>query len=150
MFFVETTKTKVNFYHGQVVVDVHDAVFDPSSAQRHSALMVNQIKQQFSGNIKPIFTLFTDRGPDHNVTFTSVKLSLIAAALQVDLDALIALRVCPGYSFHNPCEQVCYCIPFSISFAGLFWLSRHYLFSLLECGVLQWHEKLVANNLNQT
>ena len=51
MFFFETTKPKVKFYHGQVVVNVHDAVFE---ALRHSALMVNQIKQQFSGNIKPI------------------------------------------------------------------------------------------------
>jgi len=40
------------------LIVVHDDVFDPSSALRHSALMVNQIKHQFSGNIKPILTLF--------------------------------------------------------------------------------------------
>ena len=50
----------------------------------------------------PILVLFTDGGPDHNVTFFKVQLALIALALHLDLDLLEALRTAP----YHPCERV--------------------------------------------
>ena len=48
----------------------------------------------------------TDGGPDHNNTFLSVKLGLIALFLRHDLDMIEAVRTAPYHSWKNPCERV--------------------------------------------
>ena len=93
-----------SFYRGQVYVGIKDSALEPSSALRHSTelskiLLQNQISS-------PILVLFTDGGPDHNNTFLSVKLGLIALFLQLDLDMLEAVRIAPYQSWKNPCERV--------------------------------------------
>ena len=47
----------------------------------------------------------TDGGPDHRVTFETVKLSLVQLFIQLDLDMLIALRTAPNHSWMNPAER---------------------------------------------
>ena len=54
----------------------------------------------------PVLVLYTDGGPDHNVTFLKTQLSLISLYLSHDLDMLIAVRTAPYYSWKNPCERV--------------------------------------------
>lgn len=50
--------------------------------------------------------LYSDGGPDHRLTFVSVKLSLIALFKELDLDLLVALRTAPSNSWANPVERV--------------------------------------------
>lgn len=42
---------------------------------------------------KPMLCVYTDGGPDHRVTYVSVKLSLIALYLKLDLDYLLAAHL---------------------------------------------------------
>lgn len=50
--------------------------------------------------------MYTDGGPDHRLTYTSVKLALIGLFLELDLDLLIALRTAPHNSWANPVERI--------------------------------------------
>ena len=50
--------------------------------------------------------LYTDGGPDHRLTYTSVKLAHIALFKDLDLDMLIALRTAPCNSYANPVERI--------------------------------------------
>lgn len=56
--------------------------------------------------VPPILLIFTDGGPDHRLTYMSVKLSMIALFLEMDLDCLIALRTAPSNSWANPVERI--------------------------------------------
>jgi hypothetical protein len=75
------------FYKGAVTVTYKDSVFQPSSPWRHAA-EIHDILQHVSP--KPILMIFSDGGPDHRVTYHSVKLSLIVLFKCLDLDMLIA------------------------------------------------------------
>ena len=55
---------------------------------------------------KPILLLYTDGGPDHNNTFASNQLALLALFLQLDLDMLVAMRTAPHQSWRNMVERV--------------------------------------------
>ena len=50
--------------------------------------------------------LFSDGGPDHQVTFHSVQMSLISIFKEKILDMLIATRTTTGHSWANPAECV--------------------------------------------
>ncbi len=50
--------------------------------------------------------MYTDGGPDHRVNFLSVKLSLIALFIDLDLDMIVGLRTAPGNSWANPVERI--------------------------------------------
>lgn len=54
----------------------------------------------------PILLIYTDGGPDHRCTYMSVKLSMIALFLDLNLDNLIALRTAPSNSWANPVERI--------------------------------------------
>lgn len=56
--------------------------------------------------VQPILLLYTDGGPDHHCTYMSVKLSIIALFLEMDLDCVIALRTAPSNSWANPVERI--------------------------------------------
>ena len=62
--------------------------------------------------------IYTDGGPDHLSTYMSVKLSMIALFIELDLDALVALRTAPkqflgksGRTYYEHCQH---------------WASRHW------------------------
>ena len=65
-----------------------DAVFQHSTPLRHACELYN-ILQSISSS-KPILFLYSDGGPDHRLTYVSVKLSLICLFLKLDLDYLCA------------------------------------------------------------
>ena len=93
-----------SFYRGQVLIGLKDAALEPSSPLRHTTELSKVILERKIQS--PILLLYTDGGPDHNVTFLSVQLGLIALFLQHDLDMLEAMRTAPYQSWKNPCERV--------------------------------------------
>jgi len=50
--------------------------------------------------------MYSDGGPDHRLTYNSVKLALISLFIELDLDMLIALRTAPSNSWANPVERI--------------------------------------------
>ena len=60
------------FYRGQVLVGIKDAVMESSSPLRHCTELSKILYQREINS--PIMLFYTDGGPDHNVTFLSVKL----------------------------------------------------------------------------
>ncbi|GBC24570.2 hypothetical protein GLOIN_2v1769008 [Rhizophagus irregularis DAOM 181602=DAOM 197198] len=65
------------------------------------------IQPNFTGpNIPPILCLYTDGGPDHQITFGSVQISLLCLFLRGNFDILIALRTAPYHSWANPAERI--------------------------------------------
>ena len=58
--------------------------------------------------VQPILLLYTDGRPDHRCTYMymSVKLSIIALFLEMDLDCVIALRTAPSNSWANAVERI--------------------------------------------
>ena len=93
-----------SFYRGRVFIDVRDAIFSPSSALKHSHVVIDILDK--THQIQPILALFTDGGPDHRPTLLSVHLALIALFLRLNLDMLVAARTAPGHSFVNPVERI--------------------------------------------
>ena len=93
-----------SFYRGQVFVGIKDAMLEASSPLRHSTELSKLLREQQLNN--PIVLIYTDGGPDHNNTFLSVKLGLIALFLHHDLDMIEAVRTAPYQSWKNPCERV--------------------------------------------
>ena len=53
-----------------------------------------------------MLVVYTDGGPDHNVTFVKTQLALIGLYLSLNLDMLLAVRTAPYHSWKNPCERV--------------------------------------------
>ncbi len=54
----------------------------------------------------PAKPIFSDGGPDHRITFPSVKFALIKLFQALDLDMLVAVRTCPYQSWTNLAERV--------------------------------------------
>jgi len=65
-----------SWYDGQVHVLFKDSAFEPSSSCRHAAKL-GAILQPHTMDY-PVLFLYTDGGPDHCLTYASVKLTLIA------------------------------------------------------------------------
>ena len=77
-----------SFCCGQIMVSVKDATFQPSSPLSHAAELKADLHHHFIHTIRrPVLFLYTDGGLDHNVTFGSVKVSLIGS-VKVSLIAL--------------------------------------------------------------
>lgn len=55
---------------------------------------------------KPIRLIYSDGGPDHRVTYPSVKLSLIAMFLLDNCDYVLAMRTAPHQSYRNWVERI--------------------------------------------
>lgn len=92
-----------SFYRGKVCVTYKDSVFESSSPFRHAA----EIEKFLSNfDIKPVMILYSDGGPDHRLTYHSVKLSLIVMFKRLGVDTLIAIRTAPGHSWLNPAERI--------------------------------------------
>ena len=93
-----------SWYDGQVLVGIKEAVFESSSALRHSAELHNILLTEIGE--KSVLFLYTDGGPDHRTTFISTQLALIALFLNLNLDYLCAARTAPSNSWRNPVERM--------------------------------------------
>jgi hypothetical protein len=80
------------------------SILEPSTAMRHAAELVAIIKARHS-EVLPILFGITDGGPDHNTNFWSVRVTLIAIFLALDLDYLCFMRPAPCQSYRNPVER---------------------------------------------
>lgn len=94
-----------------------DTIFEPSSPSRHSAELANILKD--SSVDYPVLFLYTDGGPDHRITYLSVKLTLIALFRYLDLDYLCACRTAPYHSFRNPAERIMSVLNLGLQSVGL-------------------------------
>ena len=81
-----------------------DSVFQPSNPFKHGRELLKMLSQK--DNRKPVLMLFTDGGPDHRMTYHSVKLSLIVLFRRLNLELLVAGRTAPGHSWVNPAERI--------------------------------------------
>ena len=98
---VEIPETLETFYRGQVSVILKDAVYQASSPLRHATELLQLVSTE-----KPVLMVYSDGGPDHLITWGSVKLSWIAVFRKLDLDMLIAFRTAPNHSWANPVERI--------------------------------------------
>ena len=81
-----------------------EGAFEPSSPARHSTELTTIIECN-APNL-PVLFICSDAGPDHQLTYLSVKLSLIALFLKLNLDYLCAVRTAPYHSYRNPVERI--------------------------------------------
>ena len=93
-----------SWYDGQVFVLFKEGAFEPSSPVRHCTELTSIIAEKAVD--LPVLFIYADGGPDHRVTYLSVKLSLIALYLKLDLDYLCAARTAPYHSYRNPVERI--------------------------------------------
>ena len=91
-------------YSGDVLVGVKDSVYEPSSPFRHATELHNCLMKRMNG--RHILFLYSDGGPDHQITYINVQLSLIALFLNLDLDVLVAGRTAPSHSCANPVKRI--------------------------------------------
>ena len=94
-----------SFYKGKVTVTYKDSVFQPSTPFRHG-IEIQRILENGDGDVPPVLIIYSDGGPDHRITYHSVKLALIVLFKILDLDLLIAGRTAPGHSWLNPSERI--------------------------------------------
>ena len=87
-----------SFYQGKAFVICRDKVTQPSSPQRHVAELSLIVTRNFSSDgvrsDKPILMPVTDGGPNHRLTYASVKVALLSA-----------VRTCPYQSWTNLAEK---------------------------------------------
>ena len=85
-----------SFFKGKIFVTTKDKNFQPSSPYRHATEVTRILRDHYSENgvdlENPILCIMTDGGPDHSVTFETVKLSLVQLFIGLNLDMLVALR----------------------------------------------------------
>lgn len=101
--------TSDSFYKGQAFVINKDKVTQASSALRHSTELKNLITVHCGGTdsaTKPILVVVSDGGPDHRVTFGSVKVASLALFHSLNLDMLVCVRTCPYQSWQNIAERI--------------------------------------------
>ena len=70
------------WYDGNVCVTYKDSAFEPSSPIRHAAELAGLLSEKAIMN--PVVFIYSHGGPDHWVTYMSIKLAQIS--LCVDLD----------------------------------------------------------------
>lgn len=104
--FARFLKRLESFYDGQIMVTLKEGAFEASSPLHHAAEMKADLKLlSINTAIRPVLLLYSNGGPDHNITFGNVKVALIALFRSLQLDYLLAARACPGHSFRNPVER---------------------------------------------
>jgi hypothetical protein len=98
-----------SFFQGSLFVTTKDKVFQPSTPFRHSTELARILLERYSDNTldleRTILCILTDGGPDHRLTYDSVKASLLELFLTLNVDCLIALRTAPNHSWMNPAER---------------------------------------------
>jgi hypothetical protein len=109
--------------------------FQPSSPRRHMAEL-KKILQRL-GPVKPILVLYTDDGPDHQLTYLSVQLSLISLWLNLDLNILCAVCSPPQHSWKNPVERIMSIINLALQGVGVMREEVPHESELKRCGSLK-------------
>lgn len=113
----------VSFFNGQTFVTSKDKVTQPSSALRHASEMADIIRTHYSTNssaaTKPVMIIVSDGGPDHRVTFGSVKIANLCLFRALDLDMLICIRTCPYQFWQNIAERVMATLNFALQNVSL-------------------------------
>lgn len=109
-FMIEIPRSPSDsFYNGTIHITVKDKVFQPSSPLRHATENMATIREHYSDDDvnlnKPILIRYTDGGPDHRTTYTSVKLATLIEFIAYDLDMVICVRTAPCGSYINPAER---------------------------------------------
>ena len=98
-----------SFFQGKMFVTIKDKIFQHSTPYRHAVELLKILRKYHSDNDVdlnvPILCLMTDGGPDHRLTYETVKTSLLLLFLQLDLDSLVAIRTAPNNSWVNPAER---------------------------------------------
>ena len=99
------------FFTGHPFVTNKDKVTQPSHALRHATELTDLIRTHVSEDgltsAQPILAVVvSDDGPDHRVTFGSVKVSSLTLFHALDLDMLICVRTCPYQSWQNVAERI--------------------------------------------
>ena len=95
-FFIDIPQASTDsFYRGKAFVGCKDKVTQPSSAIRHSTELCSIVQSNFSkdGCIadKSVLIIASDGGPDHRITYVSVKVAMIALFQALDLDMLVCV-----------------------------------------------------------
>ena len=117
-FIVQIPETmESSWYDGLVHVGYKDAVLEHSTALRHASELYSILLKQIEN--KSILFLYPDGGPDHQLTFFSVQLSLIALFLNLDLDLLVVGRTAPNHSWKNPVERIMSIINLGLQCVGM-------------------------------
>lgn len=109
-----------SFYSGKVAVCLKETTFAPSSPLRHATELLQLLRSSGINSIrKPVLLLYTDGGPDHRVTYMSVKMALICLFRKLQLDYLVAARTAPMQSYRNPVERMMSLLNLGLQSVGL-------------------------------
>ena len=83
------------------------SVFQPSSSFRFGIELIKTLEVNgLNRELTPHLFLITDGGPEHNVTFHSVKIPLMVIFKELNLESLVAIRTAPGHSYLNIVERI--------------------------------------------
>lgn len=96
-----------SFYGGKVCVTLKEKVFQPSSPSRHTTEIANVLQEYASVDVNldvPISLLYSDGGPDHRVTFLSVKLALVALFI-ARFGCIVCSAMCSSWQLDQPCGK---------------------------------------------
>ena len=95
-----------SFYRGVVNIKLKEGVFQPSSTTRSTLELVQTMREnEFANFDTPNVYMITDGGPEHRLTFESVKISLMLFK-KLKIDFLVAIRTAPGHSYRNIVERI--------------------------------------------
>ncbi len=112
-----------SFFRGTICVTTKDKIFQPSTPYRHATELVAVLRHLCSTDSvnlsKPILAIMTDGGPDHRLTYETVKASLVQLFMQLDLDMLVATRTAPNHSWLNPAERCMSILNLALQHAAL-------------------------------
>ena len=80
----------------------------PSSAFRNAQEVADVLTAKYgcTEQIPPALIVSTDGGPEHRTAFLCVKTAIIALQKLLNLDRILAARITPGHSYHNPAEKL--------------------------------------------
>ena len=81
-----------SWYTGQVMIGLKEGTCEASSPHRHVTELHEVLNDNDFLTDKFILFVYSDGGPDHRLTYLSVKLSIISLFLKNDLDARAELR----------------------------------------------------------
>lgn len=139
-------KFEGSWYKGKVLVGFKDAVFQASSPLRHACEIHSALLRKIGD--KSILLIYSDGGPDHRLTYVSVKLSLIALFLNLNLDILIACRTAPNHSWRNPVERIMSIVNIGLQCVGMMRqkMSEEFESSIINCNNIQQLRQACVSN----
>jgi len=91
-----------SFYTGRVFVGLKENAFQPSFPICHIAELEGVVLHTVNDD-HPLLLLYTDGGPDHQLTYATVQISLISIFLAL---VLCAVHTPPYHSWKNPAERI--------------------------------------------